>query len=214
MLAEIENKRQHPFDSIVMSKDNIIHTNSSALDHLNSLIAKQNEITNNHARNSNSAGNKLELSIVGDGLETFRRLNTIVKTYEGMTASLSRSAAATRSKINGLQSEMTEHYRPADELNYDLRSYLGHNELQLEIGENGYILTRNGMPALQPSEGEITAIALLYFLKSLMDHGLTSKMVCGVRRPNLEPRRNSLFLAFGFIQERTKDTGQLFVFHT
>ena len=36
-----------------------------------------------------------------------------------------------------------EHRRPAEELNDDLRSYLGHGELRLEIKDTGYTIMRH-----------------------------------------------------------------------
>jgi wobble nucleotide-excising tRNase len=62
-----------------------------------------------------------------------------------------------------------EHRQPAEELNDDLRKYLGHSDLLLEIKDAGYTISRNGVPAKSLSEGETTAIALLYCLKTLKD---------------------------------------------
>ena len=72
-------------------------------------------------------------------------------------------------EIAQLEQEIVEHRRPAAELNEDLRKYLGHGDLQLEVRDTGYEITRRGEPAQSLSEGEVTAIALLYFLKSLDD---------------------------------------------
>ena len=211
--TEIKNKRQHPFESIVVSKDKIAFADSSALDQLNSLIRNHNDTIKNHASTSSLAGQRLERGLVADGLEAYERMRTFVKTYEGIVASLNRRAEAIKSEISDLQVAMTEHHRPAEELNYDLRNYLGHNELQLEVQDNGYVLTRNSTPASEPSEGEITAIALLYFLKSLKDHRFDfDKGVVVLDDPISSLDENSLYLAFGFIQERTRSTGQLFVF--
>ncbi len=81
----------------------------------------------------------------------------------------SDNATALKTKINEIEKDIEEHRRPADELNSDICSYLGRDELIFEIQGNGYQISRNGTPAKNLSEGEKTAIAFLYFLKSLRD---------------------------------------------
>ena len=111
-----------------------------------------------------------------------------------------------------LEREIVEHRQPAEELNDDLRHYLGHNEIQLEVKETGYTIARNGVPATALSEGETTAIALLYFLKSLRDRRLDiKKCVVVLDDPVSSLDANALYLAFGFIRERTQDAAQLFI---
>ena len=115
-------------------------------------------------------------------------------------------------EIAQLEQEIVEHRRPAAELNEDLRKYLGHGELQLEVKDTGYEITRGGEPAQSLSEGEVTAVALLYFLKSLDDRRFdASNGVVVLDDPVSSLDTNSLFLAFGFIRERTQYAGQLFI---
>ena len=62
------------------------------------------------------------------------------------------------------------------------------------------------------SEGETTAIALLYFLKSLQDRRFElAHGVVVLDDPVSSLDANALFLAFGFIREHAGDAGQLFV---
>ncbi len=67
-------------------------------------------------------------------------------------------------------------------------------------------------PANDLSESEKTAIAFLYFLKSLQDKtfDLASGIVV-IDDPVSSLDANSLFSAFGYMKERTKAAGQLFV---
>lgn len=105
-----------------------------------------------------------------------------------------------------------EHRQPAEELNEDLNKYLGHGELQLEIRETGYVITRNSVPAESLSEGETTAIAVLYFLKSLQDRRFElNKGLVVLDDPVSSLDTNALYLAFGFIRARTTNAGQLIV---
>ena len=78
--------------------------------------------------------------------------------------------------------------------------------------DTGYTITRGGVSAEFLSEGETTAIALLYFLKSLQDRRFPlANGVIVLDDPVSSLDANALFLAFAFIRERTKDAGQLFI---
>jgi wobble nucleotide-excising tRNase len=71
-----------------------------------------------------------------------------------------------------LEKTLIEHRTPADELNNELHSFLGRSDITLAVKDTGYTITRMGEPALHLSEGEKTAIAFLYFLKSLQDQSI------------------------------------------
>ncbi len=82
----------------------------------------------------------------------------------------------------------------------------------MEIKETGYTITRGGVTARFLSEGETTAIALLYFLKTLQDrHFEMENGVIVLDDPASSLDVNALFLAFGYIQNCKKEAGQLFV---
>ena len=87
----------------------------------------------------------------------------------------------------------------------------GHGDLKFEVQGNGYLITRQGIAANGLSEGEKTAIAFLYFLKSLNDKSLKIQdgiVVIDDTVSGLDA--NSLFCAFGFMQASFKDAGDRF----
>ena len=119
----------------------------------------------------------------------------------------------TKGEINKLEIEIVQHRQPAEELNHELASYLGSDHLKLVVNETGYSLTRDGLPATNLSEGEKTAIAFLYFLKSLHDRSFElAKGIVVIDDPVSSLDSNALFSAFGFMKVRTKSAGQLFIF--
>lgn len=120
--------------------------------------------------------------------------------------------AAVNAKIVELEKDIVEHHRAADELNEELKRYLGRDELQFRPEGTGYAITRGGHPAKDLSEGEKTAIAFLYFLKSLRDKGFDlEKDIVVIDDPVSSLDANALFSAFGYMQQRTKNAGQLFI---
>lgn len=116
------------------------------------------------------------------------------------------------SEIKRLEADILQHRAPADELNRELIAYLGHDEIQLATEQTGYRLTRRGAAAGNLSEGEKTAIAFLYFLKSLSDRSfdLASGIVV-IDDPISSLDTNSTYSAFGFMKRRLSNAGQLFV---
>ena len=212
LATAVSNKKEHPFESIPMNPVMNEAPDSTVLGRLNDIIQKHNGVCENHIAIATDARKQLECGAIADGLDEFRSMSAIVEGHDASIASIESQAKDLRAEISGLEVAITEHGRPAEELNDDLHKYLGHDDLQLGVKDNGYAVTRNGIPASQLSEGEITAIALLYFLKSLTDHRFDfSKGAVVLDDPISSLDANSLFLAYGFIQERTKDAGQLFI---
>lgn len=60
----------------------------------------------------------------------------------------------------------------AAELTQDLARLLGRQELEFAMEGEGYVIRRKSESAVHLSEGEKTAISLLYFMKSLDAHGV------------------------------------------
>ena len=208
----VSNKKERPFESLPMDTVMKEAPDSTVLVRLNGIIQKHNKVCENHIASATDARKQLECGAIAEGLDEFRRMSASVEVHDASIASIGSQAGDLRAEISGLEVEITEHGGPAEELNDDLHKYVGHKELQLEVRDNGYTVTRNGVPAAQLSEGEITAIALLYFLKSLTDHRFdfpNGAVVLDDPISSLDA--NSLFLAFGFIQERTKEAGQLLI---
>jgi len=120
--------------------------------------------------------------------------------------------ANTESEIYALETDILKHQEPADELNRELRAYLGHDDIQVSVEATGYRLVRRGTAATNLSEGERTAIAFLYFLKSLQDRSFDLKNgIVVVDDPISSLDSNALYSAFGFMKRRLCDAGQLFV---
>lgn len=126
---------------------------------------------------------------------------------EGETAKSNAEA-----EIKRLEADILQHRTPADELNRELVSYLGHDEIQLVTEQTGYRLTRRGDVAGNLSEGERTAIAFLYFLKSLSDRSFDlANGIVVIDDPISSLDTNSTYCAFGFMKRKLRDAGQLFV---
>lgn len=210
LVRVLVDKRSRPFDRLTLGLA-VPEVQIQTIAALNALLRKHNQICDDFDTRTASARDRLAFGMIADALEEFTRLRDAVQTAHATIAPASEEVQRLTRDIERLEREIVQHRQPAEELNDDLRKYLGHEELQLTIKETGYSITRNGVPADMLSEGETTAIALLYFLKSLEDRGFDKRSgVVVLDDPVSSLDANSLYLAFSLIRERTLEALQLF----
>ena len=212
LLQILEDKKERMFESYEASSDRVDHI-ATPIARLNEFIAKHNATSRQFDRTIQNARARLEQGFVVEQLPRYRQLRresgAAVGALEKVEAEIGKITLAIRQK----EQSILEHRRPAEELNEDLQLYLGHRELQFEVKDTGYEIVRDGIHAESLSEGEKTAIALLYFLKSLRSRDFVlSDGVVVLDDPVSSLDAGALFAAVGFIKERTKGAGQLFVF--
>jgi wobble nucleotide-excising tRNase len=211
LVQALTDKKGRVFGSVKLDVT-VPEVDSGAVDRLNEVIRKHNQACLNHLARAAEARQRLEADSVTGYLDQFLELRNAIQTcttaVNGAEAEIRRLSA----EIARLQREIVDHQKPADDLNEDLRKYLGHEELRLEVKDTGYAIARDGIPAQALSEGETTAIALLYFLKTLQDRRFElARGVVVLDDPVSSLDANALYLAFGFIRERTQHAGQLFI---
>jgi len=186
---------------------------SGCVSRLNAVISTHNSKCENFQKILSDARKSLEDDLVAGSITDFIRLKECAQARDVIITRKARGITNLEKKISHLESEIIEYRKSADELNDDLRKYLGHGELCLVVKDTGYKITRNDAPAHSLSEGEMTAISLLYFLKSLQDRRFDlSNGIVVLDDPVSSLDANALYLAFGLIRERTKDAAQLFIF--
>jgi len=184
----------------------------TAFSKIQTIIGRHNSKTETFSEQVKVARSKLhqhELVLVLPGwLEKQKALGDAREKKE----SENQAKTKAESEIRALETDILEHRQPADELNRELVAYLGHNEIQVAVEDTGYRLMRRGHYATNLSEGERTAIAFLYFLKSLDDRSFDLKNgIVVVDDPISSLDSNSIYSAFGFMKRKLHDAGQLFV---
>lgn len=214
LIARVEAKRNQPFavitEQLQATRMPAPITDSVAL--FNEVVEKHNCISEKFTASVSSACKKLEASYVAEAHAEFVRLSDAVKAATTKLDGTKTTQTEIQAQINELERAILEHRRPADELTAELRAYLGREELRFEAKDIGYALTRNGQHVANLSEGERTAIAFLYFLKSLQDRTFDLKNgIVVIDDPVSSLDDNALFSAFGYMKDRTKDAGQLFI---
>jgi wobble nucleotide-excising tRNase len=205
-------KKGRPFERVECEL-RVPSVDGEAVANLNAVICKHNRACDEFQTRVTEARERLAEHMIAEVLGEFVSRRDAVRRAQEKLKAAKEEVQRLDEEIAALQREIVEHLRPARELNEELRNYLGHNELRLEVRDTGYIITRGVVPAQSLSEGEMTAIALLYFLKSLKDRQFDlANGVVVLDDPVSSLDANALYLAFGFIRERTKDAGQLIIF--
>ena len=211
LMEEAEQKKGRVFESCTLDIP-VPEIPSGIAEDVNQVVKRHNRACNEFETRIKQARERLENDSVEETLDDFKGLVDAEDKLLSAVAQASSEVERLAKQIKELELDIVEHRRPADELNGDLHRYLGHGELQLAVKDTGYEIMRNGKSAQALSEGESTAIALLYFLKSLQDRGFdSSRGVVVLDDPVSSLDANALFLAFGYIQQRTQEVAQLFI---
>lgn len=213
----LEGKKATPFEALTLEDTESTESSDGSslqnvIDAVNAVIAKHETTTSNLTDEISQACQALEQDYVLEALPKFDELNKSAIEAETTLSTAKQKPTELTNRISTIEREIVEHRRPAEELNQELRAYLGRDELQFEVKDTGYALTRGGQHALHLSEGERTAIAFLYFLKSLEDKAFElSKGIVVIDDPVSSLDANALFSAFGYMKERTKACHQLII---
>ncbi len=212
LVAQLEAKGRRPFETGQVAADHS-SIDATAISDLNVVIQEHNKVTQKFSREVDLSRQILEKNTVFEAHSTFANYQDKLKSCNEIIAQLEATNFVIANDILEWERKISEHRTPAEELNGDLAKYLGHNAIQLEVLDHGYRIVRDGSPAEHLSEGERTAIALLYFLKSLEDERFDlDDGVVVLDDPVSSLDSNALYLAFSFIKERTRHASQLFIF--
>jgi wobble nucleotide-excising tRNase len=207
----LDDKKNRVFERVTLDKK-FPQLDATVSDTLNAIIKKHNQACDEFESRIASARKEVEADAVASSYDEFIKLSDAIQTADGEVTKADGEVKRIDGEITKLEREIVEHRQPAEELNDDLRNYLGHGELTLQVKNTGYTIMRHGAPAEFLSEGETTAIALLYFLKSLQDRRFDlSAGVVVLDDPVSSLDANALYSAFGFIRGRTQDAAQLFI---
>lgn len=215
----LRKKRENLFQSQVcnLTKDDddaVSLPLRTAFEELSNLVKRHAQKTNTLSADCNTAVQALERNMVLGWVEEYNNRLSSIKSKQNDKTTLEKTRDELNHDISVLETSLIEKSKAADELNKDLHAYLGRDEISFAVtdGQLGYRLLRNGQPAANLSEGEQSAIAFLYFLRSLTDRNfdLTQGIVV-IDDPVSSLDSNSLFSAFSFMKTRVENCKQLFV---
>lgn len=217
----VESKKSHTTDSLELNVNIDTELFISAINAVNININKHNEKTKNFSQAKAKATTKLEnhyLSEIYDDVKIIEsditKLNREINLLEKGNPKDSQNIGIERiqKRIIENKNKISTSGTACDEINKQMNTFLGRDELTFEVAEEGYVIKRKGRIAKNLSEGEKTAIAFVYFTIHLRDQDFKiSDGIVVVDDPICSLDANSLFQAFAFLKNSVKDSSQVFI---
>lgn len=182
------------------------------IERINTLIEKHNSHNATFAKRVEEAMSRIADDMVLESLSNYQKCQGNLQQLSSDKARQDDEVQGIKTEIGHLEREMRQHRRAAEELDEELTAYLGRSELSFKPSDSGYQLFRHGEPAFHLSEGERTAIAFMYFLKTLEDESFElEKSIIIIDDPISSLDSNSLYSAFSFMRHKTENAAQLFI---
>ncbi len=220
LINTVDDKKQHTTEQLTLSI-NIDKTHFiQAIANANSLVEDCNEKTANFAEGKKNAEEELEKHHLSEIYDDVKTLSSRIQKLESDIEKLKNGSLDEDDiGINGIKQRISDNRikisssgTACNEINIKLQTFLGRNELTFEVAEEGYAIKRKGEIAKNLSEGEKTAIAFVYFIIHLQDQDFNlANGIVVIDDPISSLDSNSIFQAFSFLKNATKDAEQVFI---
>lgn len=169
LVDALQSKRDNPFGTPAIAEDLTLEMPGTA--QLESVAERHSQRISSHDRESLNAARRVELYHIQGFVGEYERLVEDEKAAQKKRVDLGNEVTSLRKRIVALENVDSNPVPGASELTASVARLLGREELAFTPTRDGrsYAIERNGVPALNLSEGEQTAIALLYFLISVRE---------------------------------------------
>lgn len=207
--ARLMAKRDAPF-SVVEAPSMNGWMLSLGVDGMNALLKEHNDQQSRLASEIQAARDALADGLIAQHWPRLQEYERKVTDIDKKCEEATLAQRALQREADILEREIVEHLTPAVELTEELSTFLGRSDIAFEASGTGYTVTRLGKRAAGLSEGEKSAIALLYFLKTLNDRSFVrSEGVVVIDDPVSSLDSNALYCALAYLQDHTTGIGQV-----
>lgn len=169
IVLALKEKRENPFGTPKLSSN--LTLTAPAIDSIKSVVDKHQEKINLHDTEAAKAAQRVEYFHIANFLDEYAKLKKDLEALKEEQNSQKTDLEDLDREIAILESVDGDPAPGANELTNGLCGLLGRNELTFSTQDSKhYVIKRAGAPATHLSEGEQTAIALLYFLSSVREN--------------------------------------------
>ena len=169
IVLALKEKRENPFGTPKLSSN--LTLTPPAIDSIKSVVDKHQEKINLHDTEAAKAAQRVEYFHIADFLDEYAKLKKDLEALKEEQNNQKTYLEDLDREIAILESVDGDPAPGANELTNGLCGLLGRNELTFSTQDSKhYVIKRAGAPATHLSEGEQTAIALLYFLSSVREN--------------------------------------------
>lgn len=217
----LKDKRFKTTESVDLCCDIDIAPFIVVTENVNSEIRKHNAKTNDFINQKAIIQKTLEKHYLSTIYDDIKECETIIKNNESEIAKLKNGdpdnpaeigVDRLKERIAQNKAKVSSSHKACEEINKNLKTFLGRDEIVFEVKDEGYLIKRHGVIAENLSEGEKTAIAFVYFTVHLKDQDFNiSEGLVVIDDPISSFDSNSLFQAFAFLKNAVKDAKQVFL---
>jgi wobble nucleotide-excising tRNase len=216
-IKRLSDKKTNPFSIVeeAVSDSSVFSNFNTELEKLKAVIEEHNKISLSHKELAEAAKKKIEYHFVSQSAGT-EKLKDTEKEIEETVAKKDIEVAATSLltvAIKKLEDELKSDTLAIGEIEDSLHKFLGRNDITLERqAEGGYQLKRGSVIARNLSEGEKTAISLIYFFSKIQENdAIVANQIIILDDPISSFDSNHLFNASSLIKKSSEGAKQLFV---
>ena len=168
IVLALKEKRENPFGTPKLSSH--LTLTAPAIDGIKSVVDKHQEKINLHDTEAAKAAQRVEYFHIANFFDEYARFKKDLEALKEEQSSQKTDLEDLDREIATLESVDGDPAPGANELTNGVCGLLGRNELTFSTQDSKhYVIKRAGTPATHLSEGEQTAIALLYFLSSVRE---------------------------------------------
>lgn len=186
---------------------------ATSVNAVNAVIHQHNEAVSDFAKHQQVARDAIKRHFLAEGHDEYRSNIRAVTDAEAERSRAETARNKLQGEITALRTKVRTHGPAADTITKLVKAYLGHGELTVVAAKEGYELHRHGkLVKGAPSEGEKTALALCYFLSTLLADGRRVKdLTIVIDDPISSLDTRAMNYACALIRTRLRDAAQLFV---
>uniref|UniRef100_UPI001EDC0694 AAA family ATPase n=1 Tax=Buttiauxella sp. S19-1 TaxID=941430 RepID=UPI001EDC0694 len=219
--GKLDEKIKNPFNVELMTTeipDSLFVSYNQHVLEINNMILSHNKKSSDFHKETAKVKSKLESHYASSEVKSFDYFKKIstrdaeIKNIQNDEGELRRIKA----EVKIIEDSLSNETIAAEIFNKHLHGFLGRSELSLEFNKlkNGYEILRDNQVGHAPhlSEGEKTAIALIYFITKLTENDNKVKdSIIVFDDPVSSFDSNHLFHSYSFIKTYCNDAKQLFL---
>lgn len=220
-IDKLEQKFNNPLNSSFslsnISPAETISPYNYAIEELESNIEKHNSLLEMFDNTAKQYNKEIENHIVASRAiaETHKQTFAAIEASRKKCEALRAEIEAFKKEKEQKSAQLLSDHIALNEINTDLKKFLGKEDFVLEknisTNEGGYIVKRKGVLAENLSEGEKTAIALVYFITKLGEKGNDiKKNILVFDDPISSFDSNHMFSACTYITNKCETAEQIF----
>ena len=217
-VKKLEEKYNNPLavvTNLEMPKDFLTSYNQYIIE-INKVISEHNKKAKNHDSEVESAREKLELHSIAVALSKpdYKKMGNEVEEAKKKEKEALEVINRNASDIAKLEKQTSNIGKAIEKINKHLKEFFGRGEIKLELdeGQKGYMIKRDGQLAKNLSEGEKTAIAFSYFVVKVGEKDFDkSGGIIFIDDPISSFDSNFIYHCFSMINTHFKEVGQLFI---